>query len=80
MFSDPLVAEKEEEKCSYLLIWCSEEERGIANTSSDVTEDDKKKLKTYFERLRIMCNRNAILYFHATSSRVRNGRIVRNGP
>lgn len=50
MFSDPLVAKKEEEKCSYLLIWCSEEERGIANTSSDVTEDDKKKFKTYFER------------------------------
>ena len=50
MFSDPLAAKKEEEKCSYLLIWCGEIGRDIANTWSDVTEDDKQKLKTYFER------------------------------
>ena len=50
MFSGPLAAKKEEEKCSYLLIWCGEKGRDIANTWSDVTDDDKKKLKTYFER------------------------------
>ena len=50
MFSGPLVAKKEEEKCSYLLIWCGEKGRDIANTWIDVTEDDNKKLKTYFER------------------------------
>ena len=50
MFSGPLAAKKEEEKCSYLLIWCGEKGRDIANTWSDVTEDDKKKLETYFER------------------------------
>ena len=50
MFSGPLAARKEEEKCSYLLIWCGEKGRDIANTWSDVTDDDKKKLKTYFER------------------------------
>jgi len=50
MFSGPLAAKKEEEKCSYLLIWCGEKGRDIANTSSNVTDEDKKKLKTYFER------------------------------
>ena len=50
MFSGPLAAKKEEEKFSYLLIWCGEKGRDIANTCSDVTEDDKKELKTYFER------------------------------
>ena len=50
MFSGPFAAKKEEEKCSYLLIWCGEIGRDIANTWSDVAEDDKKKLKTYFER------------------------------
>ena len=51
MFNGPLAAKKEEEKCSYLLIWCGEKGWDIANTWSDVTEDDKKKLKTYFERI-----------------------------
>ena len=50
MFSGPLAAKKEEEKCSYLLIWRGEKGRDIANTWSDVSDDDKKKLKTYFER------------------------------
>ena len=50
MFSGPLAAKKEEEKCSYLLIWCGEKGRDIANTWSNVTEEDKKQLKTYFER------------------------------
>ena len=51
MFSGPLAVKKEEEKCTYLLIWCGEKGRDISNTWSDVTEDDKKKLKPYFERL-----------------------------
>ena len=50
MFSGPLIAKKEEEKCSYWLIWCGEKGRDIANTWSDVTDEDKKKLKKYFER------------------------------
>ena len=44
----PLAAKKEDETCSYLLLWCGEKGRDITNTWSDVTEDDKKKLKTYF--------------------------------
>ena len=32
MFSGPLAATKEEEKCSYLLVWCGEKGRDIANT------------------------------------------------
>ena len=70
MFSGPLAAKKEEEKCSYLLIWCGEKGRDIANTWSDVSDDDKKKLNTLIRilrDLRIMWNRNAIQYFPATS-------------
>ena len=33
-----------------MLIWCGEKGRDIANTWSDVTDEDKKKVKTYFER------------------------------
>jgi len=58
MFSGPLVTKKEEEKWSYLLIWCGE--KGNANIRSDVTDEDRKKLKTYFERfsnhLKPKCN------------------------
>ena len=50
MFSVSLASKNEEEKCNYLLIWCGEKGRDIANTWSDVTDEDKKKLKTYFER------------------------------
>ena len=50
MFSGPLAVKKEEEKCNYLLIWCDEKGQDIANTWSDITDEDKKKLKTYFER------------------------------
>jgi len=50
MFSGPLAAKKEEEKCSYLLIWYAQKGRAIANTWSNVTDEDKKKLKMYFER------------------------------
>jgi len=42
MFSGPLAAKKEEEKCSYLLIWCGKKGQDIANTWSDVTEKIKR--------------------------------------
>ncbi|KAK2560683.1 hypothetical protein P5673_016445 [Acropora cervicornis] len=42
MFSGPLATKKEEEKCSYLLIWCGERGRDIANTWSNVTGDHRK--------------------------------------
>ena len=50
MFGGPLSVKKEEEKCSYLLIWCGEKGRDIVSTWSDVSNDDKKKLATYFTR------------------------------
>ena len=50
MFSGSLSAKKEEEKCSYLLIWCGEKGRDIVSTWSEVSNDDKKKLATYFTR------------------------------
>ena len=39
MLSGPLATKKEEEKCSYLLIWCGEKGREIANTWSDATDE-----------------------------------------
>ena len=50
IFTGSLAAKKEEEKFSYFLICCGKKGRDIANTWNDVTEVDKKKLKTYFER------------------------------
>ena len=50
MFSGPLSSKKEEEKFSYLLIWCGEKGRDIVNTWSDISAEDKKKLTTYFDR------------------------------
>ena len=70
MFSGPLATKKEEEKCSYLLIQCGEKGRDIANTWSDITDEDQKKLKTYVRDLQIMWNLNAIQYFPATPRNV----------
>ena len=50
MFSGPLSSKKEEEKCSYLLIWCGKKGRDIINKWSGISEEDKKKLKAYFSR------------------------------
>ena len=48
MFSGPLNEKSEEEKCSYLLIWVGEKGRDIHNTWTDVTDENRKKLKTYY--------------------------------
>ena len=50
MFSGPLSSKKEEEKCSYLLIRFGEKGLDIVNTWSGISEEDKKKLTTCFER------------------------------
>ena len=79
------LGKKEEEKCSYLLIWYGEKGRDIANTWNDVTEEDKKKLKTYFERfsnhVKPKCNPLFFRYkFHkrvqAVTSRFANVRFT----
>ena len=84
MFSGPLAAKKEDEKCSYLLIWCGEKGRDIANTWSDVTDEDKKKLKTYFERfanhVEAKCSIFPLQVSQKSTSRVRNCGTVCNGP
>ena len=48
-FTGPLKSRTEEENCSYLLIWVGQKERGIYNTWSDISDDDCKKLGTYYE-------------------------------
>ena len=44
MFLGPLSAKKEEERCSYLLLWIGEKGRDIYNTWTE-----KKVIKTYYE-------------------------------
>ena len=50
MFSGPLKGRSEAEKCSYLLIWSGQKGRDIFNTWQGMTEDDKVKLKTYYDK------------------------------
>ena len=40
----------EQEKCSYLLICVGQKGRDIYNTWSDISDDDRKKLGTYYKR------------------------------
>ncbi|KAK3731888.1 hypothetical protein QZH41_008990, partial [Actinostola sp. cb2023] len=48
-FSGPLTAKSEEEKISYLLIWSGEEGIELVSTWS-LTNDEKKKLSTYWKK------------------------------
>ena len=50
MFSGPLKSRQEAEKCSYLVIWVGQKERDIYNMRTDITNEDKSKLKTYYDR------------------------------
>ena len=50
MFSGPLKSRQEAEKCSYLLIWVGQKGRDIYNTWTDITDEDKSKLETYYDR------------------------------
>ena len=85
MFSGPLATKKEEEKCSYLLIWCGKKGRDIANTWRDVTDEDEKKLKTYFERFanHVEPKCNPVFFplqvSQQSTSRVGNSRTVSDG-
>lgn len=48
MFSGPLKQKTEEQKCSFLLLWIGDKGRDISNTWN-LTEDDAKSLKTYYD-------------------------------
>ena len=50
MFSGLLKSRQESEKCSYLVIWVGQKERDIYNTWTNITNEDKSKLKTYYDR------------------------------
>ena len=50
VFSGPLKAKTEVEKCSYLMIWVGEKGRNIYSTWSDFSADDKKELSKYYGR------------------------------
>ncbi|OWF39131.1 hypothetical protein KP79_PYT25202 [Mizuhopecten yessoensis] len=49
MFSGPLLVKTEPEKCAYLMIWSGEKGRNMF-TTWNLTEDQKKELKYYYER------------------------------
>ncbi|XP_061588346.1 uncharacterized protein LOC133452753 [Cololabis saira] len=49
MFSGPLQAKKEEEKCSYFLLWVGEKGRDVFNTWT-LTAEQRKLLRTYYDR------------------------------
>ncbi|KAK9539545.1 hypothetical protein VZT92_004644 [Zoarces viviparus] len=49
MFSGPLRAKEEEEKCSYLLLWIGEKGRDVYNTWT-LTADERKVLQTYYAK------------------------------
>ncbi|KAK7933266.1 hypothetical protein WMY93_004162 [Mugilogobius chulae] len=48
MFSGPLKERSEEQKCSFLLLWIGDKGRDISNTWQ-LTEDEAKLLKTYYD-------------------------------
>ena len=50
MFSGPLKSCQEAKKCSYLLIWVGQKGQDIYSTWTDITAEDKSKLKTYYDR------------------------------
>ena len=50
VFSVPLKAKTEVEKCSYSMIWVGEKGRNIYSTWSDFSVDDKKELSKYYGR------------------------------
>ena len=49
-FSGPLKDSTEEVKVSYLLIWVGEQGRDIYNTWTDLNNDNRKRLKTYYDK------------------------------
>ena len=49
-FTGPIKSRSEQEKCSYLVIWVGQKGRDIYNTWSGISDDDRKKLGTYYER------------------------------
>ena len=61
MFSGPLSSKKEEERCSYLLLWIGEKGRDIFNTWT-LTVDEAKLLKSYYDRFEayVMPKKNTI--------------------
>ena len=48
MLSGPLDEKAEEEKCNYLLIWIGEKSRDIYNKWTDIRDENRRKLKTYY--------------------------------
>ena len=52
MFKGPLQPKDEAIKVSYLLLWVGERGREIADTWTDISEEDKKKLAPHYEFFR----------------------------
>lgn len=49
MFNGPLKEKSEEVKCNYLMIWVGEKGRDVYSTWH-ITNEEKKKLETYYTK------------------------------
>ena len=67
MFSGPLAAKKEEEKCSYLLNGVARKDETLPTLGVMLLMTIKRSLRRILRDLQIVWNRNAIQYFPATS-------------
>ena len=54
MFKGPLANKEEEVQCNYLMLWIGETGRQIFSTWT-LTNDEKKKLKTYYDKFNEYC-------------------------
>ena len=52
VFSGPLKSKTEEEKVSYLLLWMGDKGRDVHATWTNISEQDSKKLETYYKRFK----------------------------
>lgn len=63
MFGGPLDKKSEEVKCNYLMLWIGEKGREIFSTW-DVSDADKKKLKTYMDGFEAYCKPKTNLIYN----------------
>jgi len=50
IFGGPLADKEEHIHCKYILLWIGDKGRDVFNTWQNISEDDGKKLKTYYDR------------------------------
>ena len=74
VFSGPLKSKTEEEKVSYLLLWMGDKGRDVRATWTNISEQDSKKLETYYKRFKdhVQPKLNPIFARYKFSNEVQN--------